>query len=598
MTRTLLLIALGLAPACSGESTADPKPTHVATTAKPAATTPTRAAPPAATARTASTGGASAPDDWAPSTGREMPAPAKPTLDRKALAAQLAKGVALARTAKDKPACNAALAQLYPAAVALDLEPTAKTAKVFEAMARCARKTKRYQVLEVVARSTQGTQIGRTSDLATALIGQDRRAEAARELDTRLAASPRDPFLLAAQAKLACAQRAFAPCRDAARRAIASHVDDPELASAHAQAQVSLWLASLMLGDYATARAAAAKLPIDRFRDALTKLVVPAERIKLAVDVSAADQLALGVYHLAGTVNPAPLELTFGNADKRERQLRIELEIPGVTTKVTRSVVVLGKGIEHVALTPPLMPGFAIGELRAPRRVQLDVRVFEGGAAVFEQSMPVELLPRDYLPTWHKTSEDTKRPTLHNLGAWITPNEPAVEALLTTAKQRLVGRQTFSGPQAETLPQVQALYDELKARGVSYVMDPAVSSDQFLGQRTRLPVEVIASTNAQCLEGTLLFATLLEAIGLEPIVVTVPGHAFVGWRASPKDGKQQPMFFVETTMVHTGTFASAVKVATARVASEHQRGSFKTGAARLIHVRELRAKGITPQPSR
>ncbi len=56
------------------------------------------------------------------------------------------------------------------------------------------------------------------------------------------------------------------------------------------------------------------------------------------------------------------------------------------------------------------------------------------------------------------------------------------------------------------------------------------------------------------------------------------------------------MMFVETTMVHTGSFESAVKVASSRVESEHKRGAFKSGASQLIPVKALRARGITPQP--
>lgn len=551
----------------------------------------------AASAERKTTGGA-VPADWAPSTGKEMPKAKSPELDQAALEKALVKGLQLARAAKDKPACNAALTLLYPSATRLQLAIGPKTAPVFEALARCARLTKRFQVLEHVARATAGTQIGRASDLATALIGQDRRAEAAAEIKKGLAATPKDPFLLLAMAKLSCVERDFTSCRDHAALALATKSKDPEIKSAHGMAHVSLWFSNLMLGDYAAARTAAAKMPVPALRDGLVKLIVPAERAKLAVDVDASEQLALGTYHLAGKVNPAPFELTFGNGDRKDRELRIEVEIPGVTSKTVKTIVVLGKRAEHVALTPALLPTFAIADVRAPQRVSLDVKVTENDKVVFERSLPTELLPRDYLPTWHKTSADTKRPTLHNAGAWVTPNDPSVEQFLAAAKQRLTGRQSFSGPQSETIPQVQAIFDELKAKGVSYVMDPGVNSDQFIGQRTRLPSEVLASTNAQCLEGTLLFATALEAIGLAPIIVTVPGHAFVGWHASAKDGPANPLFFVETTMVGTGTFPNAVKVAMNRVAQETKAGTFKTGASRLIEVKELRAKGVTAQPAR
>ena len=121
----------------------------------------------------------------------------------------------------------------------------------------------------------------------------------------------------------------------------------------------------------------------------------------------------------------------------------------------------------------------------------------------------------------------------------------------------------FVGEQADTVSQVKAIYDELKARGVSYVMDPTVNTDLVKVQRTRLPSEVLESTNAQCLEGTILFATMLEAIGLRPIIVLVPGHAFVGWHATRADGVKPgaDRLFLETTMVGNAPFEAAVKTA-------------------------------------
>ncbi len=606
--RTLHLMCLVILPtACGSKSDANPtreSPPVAASRTQVPATSNSPSTVKAGADRPATTPPApnptATPDDWAPSTGKEMPVAPQSSHDPKLLTAQLAEGLAIGKTAKDKATCNRALDKMYPAALGLELRATPANAEVFETILHCARKTKRFQVLEVVARAVTKTKLGMTSDLAHALIGQDRLVEAGKEIATRLKATPDDPSLLSIAARLACKQREFAKCRATAERAIAKgklQPKDPEAQIAIATAEVNVWQSSAMLGDYVSARAAIAKLP-EPVRDPLTKLVVLGEKHRLVVDVEASDQLALGVYHLAGTVNPAPVELTFGNADKRDRELRIEIEIPGVTARVVKQIIVLGKKVEHVALTPTLLPTFVLADVRGPRAVQLDVKVTEGNDTVYERSIPTELLPRDYLPTWQKTGEDSKRPTLHNVGAWVTPNDPAIDAFLGEAKKRLVGKQSFSGPQSATLAQVAAIYDELKARGVSYVMDPQINSDQFLGQRTRLPSEVLTSTNAQCLEGTLLFASLLEALGVSPVIVTVPGHAFVGWHSSPGDGKVPKLLFVETTMVHGAPFENAVKLAMRRVESEIKSGTFKSGASQLIEVSALRKRGITAQPTR
>ena len=117
-------------------------------------------------------------------------------------------------------------------------------------------------------------------------------------------------------------------------------------------------------------------------------------------------------------------------------------------------------------------------------------------------------------------------------------------AFIKKAKVRLdASKDAFSGEQQPTMVQVKALFDELKARGVTYVEDPRVFDERGAIQRTRLPAEVLASTNAQCLEGTLLYASLMEAIGLQPVLVFKKGHAFIAWKTTKFDKTKDQLFF-------------------------------------------------------
>jgi hypothetical protein len=135
---------------------------------------------------------------------------------------------------------------------------------------------------------------------------------------------------------------------------------------------------------------------------------------------------------------------------------------------------------------------------------------------------------------------------------------------------------------------------------MSYVSDPEVLSDFGATQRTRLPSQVLQSKNAQCLEGTILFATLMEAVGLHPILVRVPHHAFVGWHAVAEDGAgDQAVFFIETTAVHDATFEQSLQFAKHTVDGERAAGHFGhgiEGLAYMLEVSELRREGFKPQP--
>ncbi len=317
-------------------------------------------------------------------------------------------------------------------------------------------------------------------------------------------------------------------------------------------------------------------------------------------EVVTVPQLATGVYHLMGRKDTGAL-VTIKLRDHvgAGRRFRVEAEIPGVTERSSNTIELTGKEGSVKWVNPPLKMTFDIKQVRSPRPAQLALRVVEvqktGDAIVFDETIPIEVLPRDYLPLKRKLGADSMVPTFGFMGAWITSNDGAIEEFLTKAKLRMTSK-SFVGEQDVTVPQIKALFDELKARGVTYVMDPNVTSEHMFVQRTRLPAEVLASTNAQCLEGTLLFATMMEAIGIKPIIIVVPGHAFVGWHTVAKDGTKGEPLFVETTMVGSATFEQAVEVATQRVGQEIKKGSFKSGASTIIDVAEIRKAGFSAQP--
>jgi hypothetical protein len=250
-------------------------------------------------------------------------------------------------------------------------------------------------------------------------------------------------------------------------------------------------------------------------------------------------------------------------------------------------------------ISPPFKIGFDVAKLRAARASQIALHVVDTRthAAVLDKTLPVQILPRDHLPLQRNVGNDDSRTTWSYAAAWVTPNAPEIDAFLTRAKARVSERAAFEGHYSATLPQVKALFEELRARGMSYVLDPKLFDERGAVQRTRLPTEVLASTNAQCLEGTLLYASLLESIGIEPVLVFVPGHAFLAWKPSKADRTREPRFYLETTLTgSTASFEDAMRSATSKYMKVAAARLFDTGDAGLIDIAALRKQGYSPQP--
>jgi hypothetical protein len=98
---------------------------------------------------------------------------------------------------------------------------------------------------------------------------------------------------------------------------------------------------------------------------------------------------------------------------------------------------------------------------------------------------------------------------------------------------------------------LSAIFLELRARGMRYTN---LATSYFVGwQNVRRPAESLAMRTANCIDGTFLFASILESAGMRPYIVLVPGHAFVAVAMGPDP--DDPLMPIETTMV--GSAATA-----------------------------------------
>jgi len=136
------------------------------------------------------------------------------------------------------------------------------------------------------------------------------------------------------------------------------------------------------------------------------------------------------------------------------------------------------------------------------------------------------------------------------------------------------------------LPQVYAIYQALQSDySITYVNSP-ISFPQMNSQRVRYPNDALTLGEANCIDGTVLFASALENIGIEPFIVLIPRHAFVGWKRWT-DSKYAE--FLETTMIGTASFQDAYNEGNKKYNNE-----FVSGRDFTIDVEYCRKYGITP----
>jgi hypothetical protein len=145
---------------------------------------------------------------------------------------------------------------------------------------------------------------------------------------------------------------------------------------------------------------------------------------------------------------------------------------------------------------------------------------------------------------------------------FVNESHPALQQILQDGLQRKVVNQ-FSGYQVDAAGvsmQVFAIWNVLQKRRVRYsdATTPSASSlsGKVYSQAVRFIDESIDYQQANCVDGSVLFASVLYKIGIRPILVLKPGHMFVGYWL---DEKQTQYEFLETTMIGAGRQPGSLK---------------------------------------
>jgi hypothetical protein len=149
----------------------------------------------------------------------------------------------------------------------------------------------------------------------------------------------------------------------------------------------------------------------------------------------------------------------------------------------------------------------------------------------------------DNKPQWFSTS--------FLFAAYANESHPWIDKLLReTLDQGVV--KSFAGNQqaadaAET--EVFAIWHTFQRRGFTYssITATAAETPGIGAQHVRLFDEAIVTSQANCADGTLLFASVLRKIDIEPFMVHIPGHMFLAFKAG--NGADARICGLETTMV-------------------------------------------------
>jgi hypothetical protein len=302
------------------------------------------------------------------------------------------------------------------------------------------------------------------------------------------------------------------------------------------------------------------------------------------------------------------------NNSKREVVLSLRTEIEGFTNIQEEGKTILPYSRMSVNHTPLFK--LTIANLSETCVANLKTCSFVGDELIVQRTTRISLLAFDTM-IWEILNPLTRQDfNLHNFAVvWVTPHDKEVEKLISIAKEnhpeRVLQGYTGTLPVAEirqsTNLQCKAIFTALKAIGISYV-DSSLSFGwlrNHASQRIKTPSTSIRTRAANCIDGTVLFASLLECIGIQSIIILVPGHALIGWRPYPGSTE---LVLLETTQIANADFETATNIGkeslnkgledSRKMANNPEltiEEAVARGYVRFIDVNNMREKNVFPQ---
>lgn len=250
--------------------------------------------------------------------------------------------------------------------------------------------------------------------------------------------------------------------------------------------------------------------------------------------------------NLSGSRDAEPVPLVVHRVVNRgEAPRRVQLSAALGDSPSVEAFEVPPGGHRDVPMVPPLGPAALRGD-GTRREADIELRLRSGDIRA-ERRHPVQFYAPDVC-TWHiedpQTMEVHRHPEV--MARWVTPDDPAVRELVARYERTQAAPEALQigGDHGADVARMDRVWKVLLAQGLEYRTGEDVDLTRFgAGQRLQFPRDTIARRSGNCLDLTVLLASVFEAIGLPAALVLCTGHAFLGLH------RNNSLLGIESTMV-------------------------------------------------
>jgi hypothetical protein len=177
-------------------------------------------------------------------------------------------------------------------------------------------------------------------------------------------------------------------------------------------------------------------------------------------------------------------------------------------------------------------------------------RLMDNAGHVKEQIVKISVRSIEDCITYWKI--DGKLQLTPTLAAYVDEENPLIEKLLAVGiEKKWVDAWTgYQEGEEGLIKQIGAVWKILVSKNIHYSDIAGATTDThttYYSQLVRPFCESITNKQANCVDGTVVFASILKRIHIRPVLVLVPGHCFLAFH--PTETDTDKYIFLETTML-------------------------------------------------
>ncbi|MBI4613161.1 MAG: hypothetical protein HY720_06075 [Planctomycetes bacterium] len=174
------------------------------------------------------------------------------------------------------------------------------------------------------------------------------------------------------------------------------------------------------------------------------------------------------------------------------------------------------------------------------------------------------------------------------LAAWVSRNDPVVKEYAAIASQ-LSGGVAAHQDDSSARRALQAAYELLARSGIVYQTATAIQvatsgRDPSVAQSVKFPRDTIRDRSGSCIDLAILYASVVNEIGLPPYLAVVPGHCFAAVRLPGGD-----LAAVEVTGVSKGAASFDEMLQAGNLELQE---ALADGRIHLLDLRDLWGQGV------